>query len=413
MSEAEVAVAEASEVDPLFSAITINGAIARNRFVLPAMQRASFGFRPTERMVELLRGAAEGGTGMIISEGSSPDHPAAYWQQIFSVIGDDTIADWRRVANAVLSTDDVLFLMQLWHPGALRLVTPEMHNPYPDYPSLSPSGLVQEGRPNGVAMSAQDLDETKKAYVKAALIAQELGAHGIEVHSCHGYLLDLFLWHETNKRMDDYGGTTLTERAAYPAEIVAAIREATGPDFVISFRFSQWKEVDYAAKIARHPDELGPFLERIERAGANLFNVSTRRFDAPAWPELDPRRSLASWVKGMTRVPVVAIGSVGLSTDWARDMLDDQEPRLQIEDDLVRVRRGLEAGDFDLIAAGRAQVANPQLVNRVRDGALSELRSFQKSRELAGMDEFFVVEGQLVHESHKTEWSEGADGVSR
>ena len=71
-----------------------------------------------------------------------------------------------------------------------------------------------------------------------------------------------------------------------------------------------------------------PFIQRLERAGVNLFHVSTRRFDAPAWPEFDPERSLASWVKTMTTVPVIAIGSVGLSTDLAQDIFDHQEPEL-------------------------------------------------------------------------------------
>jgi 2,4-dienoyl-CoA reductase-like NADH-dependent reductase (Old Yellow Enzyme family) len=278
-----------------------------------------------------------------------------------------------------------------------------MRNPYPDHPTLSPSGLVQKDRPNGRAMTRQDLEETRDAFVRSALIAQEIGAHGVEVHSCHGYLLDQFLWHETNRRTDEYGGATLVERAAYPAEIVSAIRAATGPDFIISFRFSQWKEVDYTARIAPHPDELAPFLERIERAGANMFNVSTRRFDTPAWPELDVARSLASWVKGMTDVPVLAIGSVGLSTDMPHDLFDNQEPESQIEQDLARVRRGLENGDFDLIGAGRAQIANPGLVNQVRAGDFSQIRGFRKIRDLAVVDEHFIHEVQIVAQSLKTD----------
>ncbi|EMF51275.1 NADH:flavin oxidoreductase/NADH oxidase [Streptomyces bottropensis ATCC 25435] len=117
--------------------------------------------------------------------------------------------DWRRVAHAVLGTGDVVFLMQLWHPGALRLVLDGVPNPYPDHPALSPLGLVQEDRPNGVAMTRRDLEDTKEAYVQSALIAREIGAHGIEVHCAHGYLLDPFLWHETNRRDDEYGGATL------------------------------------------------------------------------------------------------------------------------------------------------------------------------------------------------------------
>jgi len=387
--------------DPLFSPLLVNKKWIRNRFVLPAMQRKTRDYAPTLGMADTLRKCAEDGAGLIIAEGAAPDHPAAYWQPVFGIIGQETAEGWRRVAKAVTATGAV-FLMQLWHPGALRLVVDGIPNPFPNYPSLSPSGLVQEGRINGLAMTSQDLEDTKAAYVQSAIIAQEVGADGIEVHGAHGYLLDLFLWHETNKREDEYGGATLVERARFPEEIVADIREATGADFIISFRFSQWKEVDYGARIADHPDDLRPFIQRLERAGVNLFHVSTRRFDAPAWPELDPERSLASWVKTMTTVPVIAIGSVGLSTDLAQDIFDDQEPELQVEQDLARVRRGLAAGDFDFIGVGRAQIANTDFVARVRNNQLSDLRNFRKYVDLSEAYESYVHEGQLVDQSRKT-----------
>lgn len=393
-----------ARIDPLFSPLDVKTRTIRNRFLLPAMQRGSRDYKPTAGMAATLRRTAERGPGVIISEGAAPDHPAGYWQPAFSILGRDTVTEWGHVARAVLESADVLFLMQLWHPGALRLVVDGVPNPYPDHPALSPSGLVQHGRTNGVAMTTQDLRETKDAYVESALIAQRLGAHGIEVHCAHGYLLDLFFWHETNKRTDEYGGDSLVERATYPAEIISAIRAATGSDFVISVRFSQWKEVDYGARIAQTPDQLAPLITRLEQAGADLFHVSTRRFDAVAWPELDARRSLAAWVKTMTDRPVIAIGSVGLSTDLARDVFDNEDPMLQVEDDVIRVRRGLRAGDFDIIGVGRAQISNPDFVDRVRRADYADLRYFRKYRDLAEAYESYSHEGQLVDQSRRTDY---------
>lgn len=389
--------------DPLFSPLRINTKTIRNRFLLPAMQRGSRNYKPTIGMADTLRRTAERGPGIIISEGAAPDHPAGYWQPAFSILGRDTVDEWEHVAREVLDTGDVTFLMQLWHPGALRLVVDGVPNPYPNQPALSPSGLVQEGRTNGVAMTKQDLQDTKDAYVESALVAQSLGAHGIEVHCAHGYLLDLFFWHETNKRKDEYGGDSLVDRASYPVEIISAIRAATGPGFIISVRFSQWKEVDYGARIAQTPDELAPLIARLEQAGADVFHVSTRRFDAVAWPDIDPYRSLASWVKTMTNRPVIAIGSVGLSTDLASDVFDNQDPMLQVEDDIVRVRRGLNAGDFDVIGVGRAQISNPDFVDRVRHADYSNLVEFRKYRDLAEAYESYSHEGQLVDQSRKTD----------
>jgi 2,4-dienoyl-CoA reductase-like NADH-dependent reductase (Old Yellow Enzyme family) len=392
---------EPTATDPLFSPLVLNTTPVRNRFYLPAMQRGSRGYRPTAGMAATLRTTAEQGPGVIITEGAAPEHPAGYWQPAFSILGRDTADDWGLVVREVLGTGDVVVLMQLWHPGALRLVVDGIENPYPEHPAWSPSGLIQEGRPNGVAMTRRDLEDTKNAYVDSARIAQSLGAHGIELHCAHGYLLDLFLWHESNIRTDEYGGDTLAERAAYPAEIIAAIRAATGPDFIVSVRFSQWKEVDYGAKIAQHPDDFGPFLERMEQAGANVFHISARRFDAPGWPELDPRKSVAAWVKTMTDLPVMTIGSVGLSTDLASDVFDDKDPLLQVEDDVIRVRQGLETGDFDMIGVGRAQISNPDFVDRVRRGDYDGLREFRKYRDLAEAYESYSHEGQLVDQSRK------------
>lgn len=386
----------------LFDATCVNGTLVRNRFVVPAMQRGSArNYSPTAEMVDSFRRWGEGGSGIIICEGASPDHPSCYWQPIFSAITQENKAVWRAIAEAVTATG-AIFLVQLWHVGALRRLSPNLFNPYPDHPALSPSGLVQEGRPNGKAMSRQDLEETKAAYVQAALVAKEAGANGVEVHCAHGYLLDLFLWHETNLREDEYGGGTLAERARFPAEIVQGIREAAGPDFIISVRFSQWKEVDYGARIAEHPDDLGPFLKVMEDAGTDMFHVSTRRFDKPAWPDIDADRSLASWVKTMTTKPVVAVGSVGLTTDLAQDLFDNRDPELRIEEDIVRVSESIRSGHFDFIAIGRTHIANMDLVDRVRVGNFEGMKLFRKHEDLNSEVEGYEHEGQIVDEFRKT-----------
>lgn len=390
------------DVDLLFEPIRVNSTVSRNRFVMPAMQRGGVrNYSPTSEMADILQRCGEGGSGIIICEGAAPDHPSSYWQPIFGTITQQNKEGWLRIAQAVTGTG-AIYLMQLWHPGAIRLLADGIANPYPDHPALSPSGLVQEGRPNGLAMTPQDLRDIRDGYVNSAMIAQEIGANGIEIHAAHGYLLDLFLWHETNLRDDDYGGATLVERARFPAEIITAIRAATGPDFIISFRFSQWKEVDYGARIADHPDQLRPFIKLIEDAGVDLFHVSTRRFDKPEWPELDAERSLAAWVKSMTTKPVIAIGSVGLTTDLAADIFDDEDPELQVDQDIGRVGQGVRSGDFDLIGVGRAHIANNDFVQLVRNRQTANMKTFRKYVDLKdGYENGYVHEGQIVDQSRK------------
>src|SRR5262249_21003492 len=261
------------DLDILFTPLTVRQLTLRNRFVMPGMQR---GFMndgaPTQKMIDYMRRCAAGGGGLIISESTSPDHPSAIWQPIMGRMEQGTLGAWARVVDAVKS-EGAAFFLQIWHPGAMRKVA--AGHPLADYPAFSPSGLIQGDRPNGRAMTREDLVELKRAYVRAAVHAQEIGADGVEVHSAHGYLLDQFLWPETNRRDDEYGGRTLAERARYSAEIVADIRKATGDRFVISYRFSQFKEVDYGAVVASSPDDLRGMLQLLRGVGVDLFNVSS------------------------------------------------------------------------------------------------------------------------------------------
>jgi 2,4-dienoyl-CoA reductase-like NADH-dependent reductase (Old Yellow Enzyme family) len=133
----------------------------------------------------------------------------------------------------------------------------------------------------------EELDAIKAAFVKGALAAQQLGACGVEVHACHGYLLDQFLWAETNRRTDGYGGDDMAARVRFPAEIVSAIRSAVGPEFIISFRFSQWKEVNYKARVAQTPSDLKLLLDRVSASGADIFHASARYFWIPEWDGSD------------------------------------------------------------------------------------------------------------------------------
>jgi len=366
--------------DTLFGPFRIRNLTLQNRFVMPAMQRGyARNCMPLPRMGRYLRNCAEGGVGLIITEGAGPDHPSAYWKTMFCVIDDESRSAWEATISEV-KAGGAAVLVQLWHVGGYRALKPDTISHH--IPALSPSGLVQEGRTAAVAMTQQDLDEVRDAFVRSAIIAKESGADGVEVHCAHGFLLDQFLWHETNVREDGYGGATLVERARYPAEIVAAIRAAVGDDFLISVRFSQWKELDYKARIAQRPDELEPFIRRMRAAGADIFHVSTRRFDKPEWPDLHPGRSLAGWVRTMTDAAVIAVGSVGLTTDMAVDLFDGEEPQLQVEKDLASVRTAIETGEFDLIGVGRALIANNDFVARVRDGDLSGIVPFRKTVHL-------------------------------
>jgi 2,4-dienoyl-CoA reductase-like NADH-dependent reductase (Old Yellow Enzyme family) len=384
------------ELASLFRPLQIGAALLRNRFVMPGMQR---GFMndgaPTPKMVSYLRRCAAGGVGLIISESTSPDHPSAYWQPMMGRLEPATAGAWREVIDAVRD-EGAVYLQQLWHPGSMRKVA-EGHA-LAQYPAWSPSGLIQTGRSNGHAMTRQDLEELKQAYVRAAEQAQTLGADGIEVHAAHGYLLDQFLWSQTNVRDDEYGGESLVERARYPIELVAAIRKAVGPGFVISFRFSQFKEVDYGATVASDPDDLRAMLAALQAAGVDMFNVSSRRFHKGEWQDI----TISEWAKRLTSVPIMTCGSVGLNVEMFANLFDDLEPsEMSIERDLRMLAQRVELGTLDLVGVGRMHIANNDFVNKVREGRFNELALFNKQVHLA--EAMAAVEPGFVEESRKAD----------
>jgi 2,4-dienoyl-CoA reductase-like NADH-dependent reductase (Old Yellow Enzyme family) len=385
------------DLGPLFAPVDISGLRLRNRFVLPAMQ---MGFvercGPSQRMIDYLRARAEGGTALMFSESCAPDHPSSYWQPVFCVLSKETESGWARVVEAVKGAGAHFFL-QLWHPGAQRVPSPGFQ--HADYASLSPSGLIQEGRANGRAMTAAEMDDLKAAYARAAETAKRIGADGVEVHSAHGYLMDQFLWAETNLREDGYGGAAVADRARFPLEVVAAIRAATGPGFPISLRFSQFKEADYGARVFATPNELAEFAALAKAAGVNLLNVSSRRFAKPEWPELDATRGIAGWTRLVGGLPVITTGSVGLDKDMFLDLFDGADPALRLAADLAELLRRFVAGEFDLVGVGRMQIANPDFVAKLASGRLDALRLYRKSIDLAHL--FDQLEPGLIEEGRK------------
>ncbi len=374
----------------MFQPIGVGPLTLRNRFVMPGMQREwCVDGAPTPRLAEYYRRRAAGGTALINSEACAVDHPTSTQTDVFAWLTEDTKDAWARSAAAVRG-EGAEFFMQLWHEGAVR--TEGGDGPRSAHPTISPSGLISGGTARGRAMTAAELDEVEAAFVRSAILAKSIGASGVEVHAAHGYLLDQFLWGVTNRREDGYGGDDIRDRVRYPARIVAAIRDAVGPDFAISIRFSQWKEADYHARVAETPDELRILIESLEAAGVDMFHSSTRRFWTPEWPELDADLGLSGWVKRFTDLPVAAVGSLGLATD-VMTSLEGGVARQTGRPSFEELLRRFERGDFDLMTVGRAQIADPDWVAKVRRDAIEELLPFDERIAAHELEDFVTPVG--------------------
>ena len=371
------------DLSPMFEPLTVRGTTMRNRFVMPGMQRNwCVDGRPEPKLAEYFRRRVAGGTAMVIAESMAVDHPSATQVPEFGWLTERTKDGWQRCVDAVVDEGGA-FLAQLWHEGAIRAVGGD--GPLSAHPTLSPSGLAGRGKPNGRAATLEEIHEITAAFVAAARLAEQIGASGVEVHACHGYLLDQFLWRETNRRDDGYGGDDIRDRVRLPREIVEGIRAAVSDDFIISFRFSQWKEIDYQARVVETPAELETMIGILQDAGVDLFHVSARRFWTPEWPELDPDLGIAGWTKRFSRVPVVAVGSVGLDVDVMENLLGTEATATGLPSFIEMLRR-FERGDFDLMSVGRGQIGDPDWVSKVQRGAIAEILPFTRDDVLRDVE---------------------------
>ena len=361
-------------VTELFRPLTVRSMTIPNRFAMAPMTRmASPGGVPGPDVAAYYGRRAAGGVGLIITEGVRlPDPAAGFPESVPTLAGDDVLGGWRRVTDTVHANGAVI-AAQLWHQGVER-------SDADGVVSVSPSGVDATGAPKGHALTTGELAIVADEFATAARNARETGFDAIEIHGAHGYLLDEFLWETTNRRTDGYGGS-LSARTRFPAEVVAAIRVAVGPDFPIIFRFSQWKGADYDASIVDDPTELQELLAPLVDAGVDVFHPSTRRHYAAAFPEVDPELSLAGWTKKVTGTPVIAVGSVGLDTAF-----QDEGPRTEIAPASAdRVVAQFEAGEFDVIAIGRALLADPAWVNRLRDDTLDGFNGYEPKVALSSL----------------------------
>ncbi|PKR58434.1 NADH:flavin oxidoreductase [Thalassospira lohafexi] len=359
-----------SNTDILFQPFALKSLTLPNRIVMAPMTRtkAENGV-PGAINAQYYRKRAEGGVGLILSEGTVVDRPASRNDPAIPFFhGADAMAGWTNVAKAVHEAGGKMG-PQIWHTGSTRYTEWE-----PDAPVESPSGLVGPDEPRGNTMSESDIADTIAAFAKAALDAKNAGFDTFEIHGAHGYLIDQFFWSGTNLRTDRFGGKTIKERSTFAREVVSAMRAAVGEDFPIILRVSQWKQQDFTARLATTPDEMTDWLAPLVEAGVDIIHASQRRFWEPEFPELDGEKGLnfAGWAKKLTGAATISVGSVGLSSDFIGAFSGESSEKAGLD----ALTERMEKGEFDLIAVGRALISDAQWTNKVQKGAFDSLEDF-------------------------------------
>ncbi|MFD5855142.1 MULTISPECIES: NADH:flavin oxidoreductase [Streptomyces] len=346
----------------------INGLTVPNRIVMAPMTRMfSPGGVPGADVESYYSRRAAAGVGLIVTEGTYVGHESAgQSDRVPRFHGEEQLAGWAKVADAVHAAGGTI-VPQLWHIGMVR---EQGQPPYAEAPAVGPSGLrIGADVATGRAMTRRDLDDVIGAFAEAAADAERIGFDGVEIHGAHGYLVDQFLWEGTNRRTDAYGGDPVA-RAAFGAEIVAAVRERVSPDFPVIFRYSQWKQEAYDARLAETPEELEAILTPLAAAGVDAFHASTRRYWIPEFDGSD--LNLAGWTKKLTGKPTITVGSVGLDGEFLGAFVGQGSGLKGIDDLLDR----LESEEFDFVAVGRALLQDPEWAAKVLDGRFGELAPY-------------------------------------
>jgi dimethylglycine catabolism A len=332
--------------------LQIRGKRLRSRVFLPGHQPglAENGL-PGERYIAYHRRRARAGLGMQIT-GATPVIWSEVWADGLTLVNiDDRIVPGYRRLAAVVRAEGGLMLAQLAHVGAMETSGDAI---------LSASGVRSElTQRTARAASTEDLSSILDAYHAAAKRCRAGELDGVEVTMAHGMLLASFLSPLMNRRDDRYGGDR-EGRTRFPREVLAAIRDAMGPEAIIGVRIPGDELVDggidaqEAGAISRRLVSAGEVDYISVTAGNNTFKLARVDHWPPTPAPFGAFRHLSRAVR--TAVPEVPVATVGRVTT------------LRLAEQI------LAAGDADLVGMVRAHIADPELLPKSRAGRVVEVR---------------------------------------
>lgn len=299
-------------VTALFDPLKVGQIEIRNRIAVAPMTRVSAteDGRATARMSDYYGGFAEGGFGLVITEGLYTDQAFSQGYHFQPGLSDEAqLESWKPIIERVRG-EGARFIAQLMHAGALSQAN-RFRGDTRGPSAVRPVGQQMtfyrgEGEyPLPLEMTKAEIDEAIAGFAAAALRAREAGFDGVEIHGANGYLLDQFLTEGVNLRSDEYGGRA-PERLRLTLETAEAVRAAVGPDFTVGVRSSQGKVNDFTHKW-RGEEEAAEIYALLGQLPIDY--VHTTEFEA--WkPAFADGLSLAALAKRHSGLPVLANGSL-------------------------------------------------------------------------------------------------------
>jgi 2,4-dienoyl-CoA reductase-like NADH-dependent reductase (Old Yellow Enzyme family)/thioredoxin reductase len=321
----------------IWEPVSIGGLALPNRLVMAAMGTAYChpDGRVSDRLIRYLARRARGGVGLVVTEATAVDGSGAPFPGVARADEDHHVDGLARLAAAVHAEGGRVAL-QLYHAG--RQMSERISGRRPVAPSAVASPSVRDV-PR--ALDAEEVAALVERFAEAAGRAQRAGFDAIELNGGHGYLLHQFLSPVANRRDDDWGGDA-ARRMAFPAAVVERIRERVGAGMPILYKLSAEDHVPGGLTL----DDTIPAGHRLVEAGADALVVSAGTYDSFDWivqPTLRPAGCLRHYAAAFKRaiaVPIVAVGRV-VTAAHAEEILD--------------------RGEADLVAIGRALLADPDL----------------------------------------------------
>ncbi|EIS3739575.1 MULTISPECIES: NADPH-dependent 2,4-dienoyl-CoA reductase [Aeromonas] len=287
---------------------------------------------------------ARGGVGLIVTGGIAPNLRGRLVPHGSQLSFPWQVAKHKKVTSAVHQEGGKIAL-QILHAGRYA------YHPF----SLAPSALkapISPFKPR--AMSERQIRGTIRDFAATAQLARSAGYDGVEVMGSEGYLINQFICERTNKRTDGWGGSS-ENRMRFPVEIVRAIRERVGPDFIIIFRLSMLDLVEQGSSL----EEVIALGKALEQVGVTLINTGIGWHEAriPTIATSVPRGAF-SWVtaelKKHLKVPLITTNRINT-------------PEV--------AERILAGGEADMVSMARPFLADPEFVIKAAEDRADEINT--------------------------------------